>query len=203
VETLRRKVRTPRTITITIAAGAYYDWDVEGAEFRVLSLSGVTTVQFAFNNDSFQTAYPSVGYPVAAGLQFERVRLYNSAGTSATVVAVASDAPVGSELADVSDLLESIRDGIIGPTTAGAFAQTTVGVAAVQIFASAAGTVGGIIQADPANTGTIYLGFDNTVASNKCFAALAATEAWTFDDYRGDVYAIASVAAQLVNEGLW
>lgn len=200
---LPKLIRTPKTLSLSLANGAYFDWDVEGHEFRILLLSGVTSIKFAFNDDAFQSAHPNVGYPVGPGLQFEKVRLYNDGGTTAVMDLVVSDSVVSAEMSDITTILGDIRDELQGTAGAGTYAQATVGVTQSQIVAASTSRGGGIFQAARTNTGTIYLGFDNTVTSSKTFCSLTAGGSWSVDDYRGTVHAIASAAGQLLNYGVW
>jgi len=112
--------------------------------------------------------------------------------------------PPESGLADILTSLTAILGEVQGPQVPIAYGQTAVGLAAVQIFAANANRHGLIIQAPSTNGANfIYLGFTNAVVAANCFVQLAAGASWTCDDYRGDVYAIASLAAQAVNRGDW
>lgn len=82
--------------------------------------------------------------------------------------------------------------------------EITVGnAAAVQILAANANRKACIIQAKAVNTGIVYLGFDNTVATNKWIAELQAGMSFSVDDYRGPLFARADALAQLVGYGEW
>lgn len=60
-----------------------------------------------------------------------------------------------------------------------------------------------IVQAKSTNTGIIYIGFDATVAANKWIAELQASQAYSVDDYRGPLWAVASADNQLAGWGEW
>ena len=81
--------------------------------------------------------------------------------------------------------------------------EKTVGTAAVLILAANANRKGCNVQAKSTNTGIIYVGFTNTVTSSKWVAELQPGMSFSIDDYRGDIYAIATVAGQLVGWGEW
>jgi hypothetical protein len=101
--------------------------------------------------------------------------------------------------------LAAIRDelrGDVAPENWGT--EKTVGnAAAVEMINTNADRKGCIIQSKAVNTGIVYIGFDNTVATNKWIAELSAGMSITFDDYRGDLWARADAAGQLVGWGEW
>ena len=105
-------------------------------------------------------------------------------------------------VAGVGGILDELR-GDVAPESVGV--EITVGAAAVQAIAANANRKGCWLHSDINNTGTIYLGFDNTVTTaaggNIWVACLAAGQGWGVDDYRGDIYAIATAAGQLLGTG--
>lgn len=76
--------------------------------------------------------------------------------------------------------------------------EAAVGLAAVQILAANADRKSFSIQAKSTNTGIVYVGFDNTVLATTWWAELQAGQSCNGDDYRGPLFAIATVAAQAV-----
>ncbi|MCJ7546798.1 MAG: hypothetical protein MUP30_08240, partial [Deltaproteobacteria bacterium] len=82
--------------------------------------------------------------------------------------------------------------------------ENVVGVAAGIMLAINANRHGFIIQAPSTNGANfIYLGFNNLVTNIHYFVQLAAGASWSCDDYRGEVWAIASAAAQITHCGEW
>ncbi len=82
--------------------------------------------------------------------------------------------------------------------------EETVGNgAAVEIINVNAARKACIIQAKSTNTGIVYIGFDNSVTTTKWIAELEAGMSFAVDDYRGDLWARASAAGQLVGWGEW
>lgn len=106
-------------------------------------------------------------------------------------------------LANILAELAGILGQLQGSEAEIAFGVQAVGVAAVNVLPADPARCGGIIQAASGNAGIIYLGFDNTVGAANCFVELPAGQAWSVDDWRGPVWAEASVAAQNVNTGEW
>ena len=140
---------------------------------------------------------------------FNRLYITTPAGQAGTMtILIASEAP---ELFDVVDNRSAISltmadvlgelQGDITPETVGT--EKTIGVAAASIIAVNADRKGCNVQAKSTNTGIIYIGFDNTLTSAKWVAELQAGMAFSINDYRGDIYAIATVAGQLVGWGEW
>jgi len=106
-------------------------------------------------------------------------------------------------LTNLLAVMQGVLDQLQGSQAEIAFGVQPVGVAAVNVLPADPARTGGVIQATSTNAGIIYLGFDNTVGVANCFIELAAGAAWSVDDWRGDVWAEASVVAQNVNAGEW
>lgn len=81
-------------------------------------------------------------------------------------------------------------------STIGTAAKTSVGAAAVSIAAANAKRLKLLVEADAANTGTIYLG-DSTVTTALGFGELSAGDSIELET-SAQVYAIASAASQNV-----
>lgn len=140
---------------------------------------------------------------------FNRLYITTPAGQTGTMtILLASEAP---DLFDVIDNRSAISEAMAGvldelrgdttPETVGT--EKTIGAAAAIVLASNAGRKGCNVQAKSTNAGIVYIGFDNTVTSAKWVAELQAGQAFSIDDYRGDIYAIATAAGQLVGWGEW
>ncbi|MBN1360964.1 MAG: hypothetical protein JW993_10245 [Sedimentisphaerales bacterium] len=87
-------VRTPKTLSFTLAAGAILPWPVQGHVVRLLSLTGVSSLQVAFDDSGEETFYAGISYPCRAGLQFERLTFRNAGSALVAVIAVVSDEPI-------------------------------------------------------------------------------------------------------------
>lgn len=79
--------------------------------------------------------------------------------------------------------------------------EKTIGVAQSQVMALNAARHSGAVQAKKTNTGTIYIGYDNTVLTTKWIAELQPGQSYSFDDWLGPIHAIADTAAQLLGYG--
>jgi len=79
--------------------------------------------------------------------------------------------------------------------------EKTIGVAASVVMAANAARHSGAVQAKHDNTGIIYIGYDNTVATTKWIAELQPGQSYSFDDWLGTIYAIATAADQKLGYG--
>ena len=83
-------------------------------------------------------------------------------------------------------------------------AEKAVGnAAAVEMIHANANRKACIVQAKASNTGIVYIGFDNTVTTTLWVAELQAGMSFAIDDYRGDIWARADGAGQLLGWGEW
>lgn len=140
---------------------------------------------------------------------FNRLYITTPSGQTGTMkLLIAAEAPEMFDIIDnrsamsqnISDVLAELQGDVI-PEIWGT--EKTVGVAAVKILAANASRKRAIVQAKSTNTGIIYIGFDNTVTTSKWIAELQASMALPVGDYRGDLYAIATAAAQKIGWGEW
>lgn len=100
-------------------------------------------------------------------------------------------------------ILGEMRDELQGDVLPEGYNAVAVGVAAVQVMAANADRRGCVVQARWDNGGVIYVGFDNGVGPAAYAVCLSAGEAYSWDDYRGPIFAEASAAAQEVGYGEW
>jgi hypothetical protein len=145
---------------------------------------------------------------------YNRLYITTPTGQTGTMkILIASEAPELFNVVDnrsaISDATTGIYNELRGDTTPEVIAsEKTVGSGAtVQLIASNANRKGCTVQAKSTNTGIVYIGFYGSgpyiVTSTKWVAELQAGMAFSIDDYRGDIYAIASAAGQLVGGGEW
>jgi len=157
------------------------------------------------------TNQPAIGWVKQTGFiqPFTKLYITTPAGQAGTMkVLIASMAPELFTVVDnrsaisltMNDVLAQLQGDI---TPENWDTEKTVGTAAVSILAANANRKACTVQAKSTNTGRIYVGFANTVTSSKWVAELLPGMAFSVDDYRGDIYAIADIAAQLVGWGEW
>jgi len=145
-------------------------------------------------------------YELPEGDNFDRLAFENQSGSSTTVKFILSMGRVHDNRLTItgsvfSDLLTKLQ-GDTTPETVGT--EKTVGTTpAVEVIASNTDRKGFSVQAKASNTGIVYIGFDNTVTTTKWVAELQPGMSFGLDNYRGDVYAIADTAAQLLGFGEW
>lgn len=145
---------------------------------------------------------------------FNRLYITTPAGQTGTMtILIASEAP---ELFDVIDnrsaisvATQGILDELRGDVTPESWGtEKDVDTAATtpartEILAANADRKGCMVQAKSTNAGIVYIGFDATVATTKWVAELQAGQAFSIDDYRGPLWAVASVDNQLAGWGEW
>lgn len=206
-------MKTPRTIPITLAAGTGRTIPIPGMFMHVRSCS-VANFEAAFDDDALQTFYPGATYPSAE--RFEKVRVKDSLGGGCSLVLVFSENPlrdvaydevilsnINTGLAGLQTELEAIRDEAQGDVLPEGYGSQAVGVAAVEVIAANPDRKGCDIQARWNNAGIIYVGYDNGVGPAAYMANLSAEAGYSWDDYRGPIWAEASIAAQEVGWGEW
>ena len=161
------------------------------------------------------TGEPGVPYTLHTGAitPFDKLLITTPAGQAGNMTIIyATEAPELLQLIDnrsaLSLDLAAIREELQGDVTPEAFIGITITAApgATLIMAARAARKGCCIQALSTNTGSVFLGFANTVtvggAPGIWFAELQAGDSMTLDDYRGPIYGIAT-AQQIVGTGEW
>lgn len=208
----RASMGVPKTITINLATVLTdQKYDISGNIFYIWSAPDDTSyINIKVNN----TREPAIPYSVQTGLEtpFERLLITTPAGQAGEMVLIyATEAPEllriidnrSSTIAGISDIVDQLSGDVLPEN----WGEVSVGVAAVQLLAANANRKGCTICSDPNNTGNIYLGFTNAVTTaaggNLWFECLMPGESWGVDDYRGTIFAIATVAAQAVGTGEW
>jgi len=104
-------------------------------------------------------------------------------------------------VAEQAETMDQIRDELRGDLVPENYGTAVIGMVAVVVLAANANRKGFDLQAGLGNAGNIYIGFTNAVTAANCTAALVAGQSYSRSDYRGPLYAIASAAGQLLNNG--
>ncbi len=211
-EIRKRDIAMPRKITIDLAiAQLDFKYDIAGNFFYIWEAPDVNSyIEVRVNN----TNQPAIEFHRMTGLitPFDTLYITTPAGQAGNLVLL-----IGTEAPNLLDIIDNrsatieglgeIRDELRGDTTYESFIGVTVGVAAGQVLAANANRKACTIQALSTNTGIVYLGFANTVTAGGApgiwFAELLPGMAFSVDDYRGPIFAIATLAAQVVGVGEW
>ncbi len=139
--------------------------------------------------------------------KYSTILFRNPTGVAMAITVAISDGRIYDNrlVLTASAVFHNILDELQGDTAPENWGtEKTVGnAAAVEMIALNADRKGAIIQSKAVNTGKVYIGFDNTVATNKWIAELLPGDAFTIDDYRGDLFARADAVGQLVGWGEW
>lgn len=211
IEEVRRlSAGVPKKLTIDLADVATdRAYDIAGNVFYILSAPNeYDSVDIKVN----ETRESSFNYVPGLGLETPFYRLYITTPADQVgemVIMYGTEAPELLQIIDNRSSIVAAATGLLaemrGDLTPEYWSdpEITVGVAAVQIFGPNAARKACIIQAKSTNAGIVYLGFDNTVSTLNWFAELQAGMSFSVDDYRGSIFAEASLAAQLVGVGEW
>lgn len=208
----RASMGVPKTFRIDLTVPIVdQKYDISGNLFYIwTSPDEASFVNIKVNNNR----EPGIPYVAQTGLNtpFDKLYITTPAGQAGEMVIIyATEAPDLLQLIDnrsvtamnLADLLLELR----GDVTPENWGEITVGVAAVQLLAANVDRKACSICSDANNAGNIYLGFTNGVTTaaggNLWVECLRPGESWGVDDYRGPIYAIATVAAQLVGTGEW
>lgn len=200
----RASMGVPKTFVINLALPLIDQrYDISGNLYYIWSSPNETDYIDIKVNKSSEPALRCVRQ---TGLitPFDKLLITTPAGqTGDMVVLYGTEAP---ELLNIIDHRGFTLAELQGDLVPENFTGITITAApgATLIMAARAARKGAIIQALSTNTGSVFLGFDNTVtvggAPGIWFAELQAGQAWPIDDYRGPVYGIAT-AAQVVGTG--
>ncbi len=202
-------IGVPRRIDIDLTDVAIdRQYSLGGNLFYIISApDGNAYIEVKFNklNQSAHRLHAQMGFVTP----FHTLFITTPADQTGTITIIyGTEAPTMLQMIDnrsaTSADLASIRAELQGDT---AFenigAEITVGAAAVEIIDANAARKGCIVQAKASNTGIVYIGFDNTVAVDLWVGELQPGMSFSIDDYRGDMWALASAAGQLVGWGEW
>jgi hypothetical protein len=164
------------------------------------------------------TNQPAIDWVKQTGFlqPFTKLYITTPAGQAGTMkVLIASMAPELFSVVDnrsaisstMLDVLAELQGGVLPKSTTlmplGYLVQA-VGLAAVNVLPANVDRKGCSIQAASSNTGSVCLGFTAAVATaGPWFIELLPGMSFSIDDYRGPIWAIATVAAQAVGMGEW
>lgn len=203
-------IGVPRKLEIDLAVVAVdHEYTLASNMFYIVGApDGVVYIDVRFNK--INQHQHRLNLQMGIMTPFSSVFVTTPAGQAGTMTIIyGTEAPsllriIDNRSAQSLDMTQ-VRAELQGDTTPENFGgEITVGnLAAVQIIALNGNRKACTIQAKSTNTGIVYVGFDDTVATNLWVAELQPGMAFSVDDYRGDLYARASAAGQLVGWGEW
>ena len=169
--------------------------------FLMVSNTGTQNIRIAI--DDSPLAECPIGYDYTERKEeefFEHIDFYNPNAVEVSVeyvmsVGLVKSSPTIASLAEILAEMTGVSSGEIWGT------EKNIGVAQSQVMALNAARHSGVVQAKSTNVGIIYIGYDNTVATDKWIAELKAGQSYSFDDWLGAIHAIASAADQLLGYG--
>ena len=200
----------PRKLELNLAlAMTDREFNISGTQFGIwYSPLASDEIQVRFNSNSQEqilfrrtmilaVPFTKVYITVPAGMTGTMTLLYGHGSMDLFRIFPNVPEPFTSMETLLTDMLAQLE----GPLVTIGYGETAVGVAALLLAAGNADRTSLTIQAKWNNAGIIYLGYTNAVTAANWGVCLSAGEAYTFDNYRGNVYGIASLAAQ--NIGFW
>jgi len=188
---------------LTLAAGERKRVHEVASFFMIVSNTGDSNVRISIDNDPLSEC--PVGYRYNERKDdtfFKHVDFQNPNAGQVIVEYIMSIGLIQSSpsITGLSYVLAELQ-GDTSPEDWGT--EKTIGVAQSEVLDANNDRKAFNVQAKSTNTGKIYIGFDNSVATNKWVAELQAGQAFMLDDYRGPIHAIASVASQKLGWGEW
>lgn len=187
-------------------------FDISGNMFQIWSMPDESSYVNIKVNESNQAAIP---YQIHTGIKtpFHRLLISTPAGQAGNMILIyGTEAPDMLEMIDMRSTTVAGVGGVLEELTGDLTPENFTGIAimaapgATLIMAARAARKGCCIQALSTNTGSVFLGFDNTVtvggAPGIWFAELEPGIPFTVNDYRGPIWGIAT-AAQVVGSGEW
>ena len=207
-------VGVPKMFAVNLGVAIVdHPFNISGNMFRIWSMPDESSyVNIKVN----QSSEPAIPYQAHTGARtpFDKLLITTPAGQAGEMLIVyGTEAPKMLEMIDdrsttvagVGGVLEELRGDVTPENFVGI--DIAPPATATLIWAARATRKSMIISAPSNNTGSVFLGFANTVtvggvpgAPGIWFAELQPGQAWTCDDYRGPVYGIAT-AAQIVGLG--
>lgn len=186
---------------LTLAAGQRLRVHEVASFFMLVSNTGSLKIKISIDDDPL-TDIP-IGYEYREKKEdsfYSHIDFQNPNVGSVTIEYIMSTGLVRSSptLTGLDNILAELRGMTSGEVWG---TEKTIGVAASVVMALNASRHSGSVQAKSTNSGIIYIGYDNTVAANKWIAELQPGQGYSFDDWRGTIYAIASEADQLLGYG--
>ena len=203
-------VGVPKMFTLNLGVAEIRTFNISGNMFCIWSTPDEASYVNIRINSSGE---PNIPYQIHTGAKtpFDKLIIETPAGQAGDMqIIYGTEAPELLEMIDnrsttvagVGGVLDELR----GDLAAEAFIGVTIAAApgATAIMAARADRKSCDVQALSTNTGSVFLGFANTVtvggAPGIWFAELQPGMSWNCDDYRGPVYGIAA-AQQIVGMG--
>jgi len=174
----------------------------EVASFFML-VSNTGTLRIKVSIDDSPLSEMPCGYEYKEpkeGEFYEHIDFYNPNAAEVTIEYIMSTGIVRSSPTIIS--LEEILAELTGLASGELWGtEKNIGVAASQVFAANAARHSGAVQAKSTNSGIIYIGYDNSVLTTKWIAELLPSQSYSFDDWKGTIFAIATAADQKLGYG--
>jgi hypothetical protein len=209
-------IGVPRILTIDLSIAATDKvYDIAGNVFYILSApESWSYIDVRFNES--REAPIRLLQQVGLETPFYRLFITTPAGQTGTMtILYANEAPeflriidnrsaTNLDLQNIGVDIQAILLELQGRTDdAFAYDEVIIGLTSLCFWALPHQRHGCSLQAKSSNTGIIYIGFTEYVASNCWAVELQPGMSFTMDDYRGPIYAIADTANQRIGVAEW
>lgn len=192
-----------RFYRVTLTPGQILNIASYARFITILSNTISTNVKMSINGDSFEELPSGLSVELPPEENFEFLNIQNTHATDNMTIEFSLSAGriMDNRLVISGSTFTDILNELKGDSTPENWgADVSVGNAAtVELLNVNTSRKSALIQSDITNTGIIYIGFDNSVSATKKICALLPGGVYSVDDYQGDLWAIASVAAQKVS----
>ena len=187
--------------SLTLTAGQILPVNEVASFFMMVSNTGSKNIQISIDDSSLSEC--PVGYDYTERKEdtfFEHIDFKNPNVGQVTVeyimsIGLVKSSPTLLSLVEILTEMTGVSSGEIWGT------EKNIGVAASVVMAVNASRHSGTVQAKSTNSGIIYIGYDDNVLATKWIAELQAGQSFSFDDWLGTIYAIATAADQKLGYG--
>ena len=202
-EIIESEIAQPRRLTLNLALPfTDREFRIGGTMFGIWDSANATdTIQVRFNQQSADQIPMRRQKVIVA--PFDKVYITVPAGLAGNMEILYGSGTVDyfrmypNEADSLSQMINELQGDLVPEN----YGTAVIGMAAAVVLAANNNRKGFDLQAGLGNAGNIYIGFDNTVTAANCTAALVAGQSYSRSDYRGALFAIASAAGQLLNNG--
>lgn len=183
-----------RYFSVTLSAGQVLPINVFARYITILSNSISTNPEISIGGDQFETIKAGLSIELPEGDMIQEIQLRNpAAGAMTLTFALSAGKIIDSSLVIAGSV--NIID-VTASATGSLNAEGTVGLAQATALAANANRKSFSIQAEPANTGLIYVAYVTGVDTTHYKVILQKGQFLVDDKWRGAVYVYGSAAGQ-------
>ena len=183
-----------RYFSIALAAGQVLPLNVYARYITILSNSITTNPEISIGGDQFETIKAGLSIELPEGEHVQEIQLRNPAGGAMTLTFALSAGKITDASLVIAGSVNIVN--VTASATGSLNAEVTVGLAQATALAANANRKSFSIQAEPANTGKIYVAYLTGCDTTHYKFILQAGQAFSDDVWKGAVYVYGSAAGQ-------